>query len=157
MGERVLFSDQEGGGALRALDHLDPYRGTTLLDGTTQPGFTENAEDGDLAVEADGDVLFIAQGNLFRFDAQGGTSSVIASGFGQLRALTIAASSGQVQSATGFSAYVAEASGSSSLIREIGGVDAPAGRVADSLGVVPNRGIFRSFFGNIQTLSLIHI
>ncbi|MFT5289828.1 MAG: hypothetical protein ACI82F_001899 [Planctomycetota bacterium] len=152
--QRILLTDQAGGGDLRAIDSMSPYLPTSLLDGATNAGYTEGADDGDMAVEVDGDVLYIAGGAVYWWNRMSGTSSMIAAGYGPLRGIAIAASSGNVTSTTGFSAYVGEVGASTTLIREIGSVDAPASPIAASLGVVPNKGNQLMFFGNIQAFEL---
>ena len=151
---RLLLTDEANGGALRSIDSSSPYLPTSLLDGATSPGYTEAQDDGDMAVQADGDVLYVAGGTLYRWNRSTGTSFVLAFGYGALRGVAISDSSGNVASSTGFSAYVAEFAGGSTQIREVGGVQAPASPIADSLGVVPGKGDQVDFFGNLQTFEL---
>lgn len=149
----VLASDQELGGLLHEVETQDPTRSLCDLDVTTLYGFTGTNEDGDIAVEATGDALVIAGGTLWRWSRGSGSSSVVAAGFGQLRGLVIAPSSGSVPSASGWSAYLAEGA-LPTTIREVGNVGAPASQVVASLGVVPNKGQLKTFFGSLKTYEL---
>lgn len=149
----VLFTDLANGGSLRRIERVDQSHPTSIIDATTQPGFTLSANDGDIAMEADGDALFVAGGTVWRHDRSAGTTATIATGLGQLRAIAIAASSGAVPSASGFSAYVAEGS-SPTMIREIGNVGAPAALRPPSLGTVPDRGTQLVFFIDVRVFDL---
>lgn len=137
---KMLLSDSNSGGAIRLVDIADESHPTSPLETTAFPGFNTANNDGDLAPEASGNILYIAGGKLMRLNRLSGTSATLASGLGQLRGLTIAASSGSVPSASGWSAYVAEGNGPTA-IREVGNVGAPASVVIPSLGTVPSRGI----------------
>lgn len=154
LGGDLLIADANNGGALRSIDAADESHPTSALDTATQPGFSLGAQDGDMAVETDGDVLFIAGGSVYRFDRDAGTSGLIASGLGALRGIAIATSSGSVPSASGWSAYVAQDAGSQTNIREIGNVGAPADVTAADLGSVPNRGQQLMFFSGIHAFDL---
>ncbi|MFT5287253.1 MAG: hypothetical protein ACI8TQ_003435 [Planctomycetota bacterium] len=145
VGNGLLMSNDAGAGSLLRIDGADASHPSVLLDGTTAPGFTENNLDGDIAVESDGSAWMIAGGNVYRHDRGTNVTSLMASGLAQLRGISIAASSGGVPSASGWSVYLSEGSFPTS-IREIGNVGAPASTQAGDLGVVPNRGIQQLFF-----------
>ena len=149
----LLLAEEEAGGGLWTIDTAAGPHPTTALDTTTDPGFTAAADDGDMAAEADGDVLFIAGGAVYHHDRGLGTTTIIAGGYGQLRGIAIAASSGNVASASGWSAYVAEGEAPTS-IREIGNVGAPAALLAPSLGWVPGPGYHKLFYNGIKVYDL---
>jgi len=149
----LLIADAANGGALRSVDTVDESHPTAPLDVTTKPGFIEANNDGDLAVEVDGSVWTIAGGDVYRYDRGTGTTTPMASGLGQLRGIAIAASSGGVPSASGWSAYLAEGA-NPTTIREIGNVGAPASTTAPELGTVPNRGDQILFFGTQRVYEL---
>lgn len=154
VGGDLLIADANNGGALRLIDSDDDSHPTSPLDTSTQPGFSLGAQDGDMALESDGDVLFVAGGSVYRFDRLAGTSSLLVSGLGSLRGIAIATSSGSVPSASGWSAYVAEDAGSQTALREIGDVGAPADVTAADLGTVPGRGQQLMFFSGIHAFDL---
>ena len=149
----LLATDQEFGGLLQTVDTMDPARGLCPLDASTLYGYTLANDDGDMAVEANGDVLLVAGGSVYRWDRMTGTSAVVASGYGMLRGIVIAPSSGCVPSASGWSAYIAEGQ-SPTTIHEIPDVGAPASQVAADLGDVPDRGIQRKFYGALKVYEL---
>ncbi len=145
IGTGLLLSDEADIGRLRRIETSDASHPTSLMDGTTGFGFAENNLDGDIAVEIDGSAWIVTGGNVYRRDRGTGITSLQASGFAQLRGISIAASSGGVPSASGWSAYFAEGS-FPTAIREIGNVGAPASTVAADLGTVPDRGNQLTFF-----------
>jgi len=153
LGPGLFLADADGGGVLRLIDASDETHPAALLDGTTGFGFTAAAKDGDVACEEDGDALVLAGGTVWRYDRGLGQTALLAGGLFASRGLAIAASSGNVASATGWSAYVAEGS-SPTTITEIGGVDAPASPVAAPLGTVPGRGRQVMFYGNLRVYEL---
>ncbi|MEW6073495.1 MAG: hypothetical protein AB1726_13005 [Planctomycetota bacterium] len=145
----LVLAEQEAGGGLWLVDTAMGPHSTTPLDTTSDPGFTAAAGDGDVAVETDGDLLFVAGGTVWRHARASGTTSVLASGYPQLRGIAIAASSGNVPSASGWSAYLA-AGEVPTAIREIGNVGAPAALRPPSLGWVPGRGYYKTAFSGIK-------
>ena len=131
----LLFTDQAGGGALRSASTSDGTRPTALLDGSTQPFPSVGGADGDLAIQANGDILWIAGNTLWRHVRGSGTSSPLATGFDSLRGVAISASSGLLPSFTGWSAYVADGE-YPTRIREVPNVGAPAPVTAPDQGYV---------------------
>lgn len=150
---KVYMSDGANAGNLRLIDPTDPAHGTTLLDGTTKPGFAWFRHDGDIAVEADNSAYFVAGGVVYHYDDALQTTSWVISGLGTLRSIVIAASSGSIPSASGWSIYFGEGS-NPTTIREIGNAGAPASAFAPDLGPVPTRGNNLVFFPGIRTYEL---
>ena len=142
----LLMSDADAGGALRLVDVDDPGHGTSALDVATQPGFSVAAHDGDLVVDAAGDAWFLAQGGLYRHDRSSGVTTLVHTGLGDVRGLTLSRSSGQVPSASGFSLYVAKGSSPTRIV-EFG--DAPAASTVSppDMGAVPGPGVLRHVMG----------
>ena len=145
IGTGLLMTDDSGSGRLRRIETSDASHPTALMDGATSFGFSENDFDGDMALETDGSAWMVGDGDVYRHDRGTGITSVQATGLAQLRGISIAASSGGVPSASGWSVYLAEGS-SPTAIREIGNVGAPASTIAADLGTVPNRGDQLTFF-----------
>ncbi|HKE00168.1 MAG TPA: hypothetical protein VKE69_04105, partial [Planctomycetota bacterium] len=143
----ALFSDLSGSGSIRLIDTVDGSHPTSLVNGSAGFAFQLGAQDGDMAVESDGDILVISGGTVWKHDRASGVATQLATGFGPLRGIVITGSSGSVPSATGFSAYVAEGE-SPTAIREIGGVGAPAPVILSPTGDVPGPGtVLNAFFG----------
>jgi hypothetical protein len=139
----VLLAETTSGGQLQMITGGDPYRRTTPFDVTTKPGLNLYQDDGDMALEADGDVYWIAGGEIYVHRRANGTTSLFASGFQQLRGVVIAKTTGWqllTQVPTDWSLYVAEGQ-NPTRIREIPGVGEPAPVVAAAQGAVPGRGI----------------
>lgn len=149
----LLLADTAGGGALRLVESDYGPHPTTPLDTTTHPGFTVANDDGDMAVENDGDVFFVAGGTVYWHDLSSAFTLNYASGYNQLRGITIAASSGNVPSPSGWSVYVAEG-GSPTNIRELGGVNPPGSVRHPNLGWVPGTGWNQLIFNGIQVHEL---
>ncbi len=149
----ILMADQNGNGALRYIDTSNEAHATGPLDNTTLPGFSSNNLDGDIAVETDGSAWMIAGGTVYRHDRGTGITSTMESGLGQLRGIAIAASSGGVASASGWSVYLAEGNSPTS-IREIGNAGAPASVTVPNLGTVPGRGNQVLFFSGQQVFEM---
>ena len=153
LGLGLLMADTADGGSLLRIDGADGSHPVTTLDDTTKPGFGTTQMDGDIAALADGDALFIAQDRVYHFDRQSGVTTVIDSGYTELKALAVAASSGNVPSASGFSAYVADFV-APTMVYEIPDVGAPAPTPGPSLGTIPGQGIQHFFWGNIRTYEI---
>ncbi len=149
----LFLADEKNGGDLRLIDTSDETHPAYMLDGTTNFGFSGPLKDGDIAVEADGDALFVTNQRLYRYDRALGTTSILSSGYAQVRSVAIAASSGNVLSASGWSAYLTEFA-NPSIIHEVGNVGAPASLIVAPTGLVPNRGLQVSFFGNLRVYEL---
>jgi len=145
IGTGLVMADDSGSGLLHRIETGDASHPTTLMDGVTSFGFSENDFDGDIALETDGSAWIVGDGEVYRHDRGTGLTSAQATGLAQLRGVTIAASSGGVPSPSGWSLYLAEGS-FPTAIREIGNVGAPASTVAGDLGTVPNRGNQLLFF-----------
>jgi streptogramin lyase len=150
----LLMADSGNGGTLRLVNTTDESHPVTPLDTTTAYGHTAANNDGDMAVESTGHVLVASNGKLVRFNRTLGTSSVLLSGLGTVRALAIAASSGKIASATGYSAYIAVGS-NPTIIHEFPNVDGPTVTIGPSLGVVPNRGTQVPVFPGINVFKMI--
>lgn len=136
----LIMADQQGGGTLRLVDVFDGSHPTSPLDTSTFYGFVAGFHDGDLAPESNGNVLVAAGTRVRRYLQGTGGSSIVAQGFPQLHALTVAPSSGNLASPSGFSAYVSHGEGPST-ITEIADVAAPGAVIAGSLGQVPGPGL----------------
>ena len=149
LGPELVLSDAAAGGALRLVDPTDASHPTSPLETSFLPGYSAAALDGKLAAESDGDLLSIANGSLLHYSRATGVTSVLDSGYTELRGLAIAASSGNVPSSTGFSAYLA-ADGGPTTIYEVPDVGAPAPVIAPSLGKVPDKGQLLLFFGDLR-------
>lgn len=137
----ILMAETSSGGNLRLVEP-NPYRTTIGVDTTTHPGLSISQSDGDMALEADGDVYWIAGGSVYRHERYSGTTTLFAGGFEQLRGAVIAAATeilGSDPSPTGWSLYVAEGA-NPTRIRELPGVGAPAGLIVSSQGPVPSKG-----------------
>jgi hypothetical protein len=138
----IVLSESSSGGNLRLIEPT-PYRRTSPLDDFTHPGPSSVQSDGDVAIEADGDVYWIAGGSVYKHDRAKGTTALFASGFGQLRGVVIAAARAlppdAEEPAPEWSLYVAEGANPTE-VREVPGVGAPAGVIANDQGPVPSRG-----------------
>lgn len=146
----VYMTDQESQGLLRQIHIGDPSHNTSILNQT--PWFFSLA-DGDIAVQQNGDALILSGGSLWEYDRLSATTSVLQGFANGLTAVAVGASSGNVSSSTGFSAYVAEGS-SPTVIRELGGVDAPASVTASPLGAPPGPGEYVTFYGPLTAMDL---
>jgi hypothetical protein len=135
----IVISDSNGGGNLQLVVAGSVYRPTTPLDTTTHPGPSSAQSDGDVALEEDGDVYWIAGGEVWKRTRATGTTSLYRSGFGQLRGAVIAQSSGHLASPSGWSLYLAEGA-NPTRIRELPGVGAPGALIANDQGWVHGRG-----------------
>jgi hypothetical protein len=149
----LLFAEETGTGAIRLVDTTDKTYPTSAIDATTASDLAAVKHDGDLAVDAGGNVYWVAGGTLWRHDRALGSTASVASGFQQLRGCAIAVSSGQVASSTGWSVYLAEGNGPTS-IREVGSAGAPASVQIAALGYVPGRGGQRVTFSGIRVYEL---
>jgi len=151
----ILLADEEGGDTLWLVDSDDKTWPTRVLQSGLGSPISASRDDGDMAVEADGDVYWIAGGDVWRRRRQDSTRSLFATGFEQLRGVTIAPSSGSGLrfSRTGYSLYVAAAP-SDSKIHEIPGVGAPADPLATDQGRVPGRGTQKLFMAGIQAFEI---
>jgi hypothetical protein len=135
----IVLSETSSGGNLQLVQAGSPIRATTALDSTTHPGISSSQDDGDLAAEVDGDLYWIAGGSVYKHTRETATTALFAGGFAQLRGVTIAASTPFVESATGWSLYLAEGS-NPTQVREIPSVGAPGPVRAQSQGPLPGRG-----------------
>jgi len=135
----VLIADQTSGGNLQLVTAGSAIRATTAMDTTTHPGMSSAADDGCIAAEADGDLYWIAAGKIYRRSRASNTTTLLAGGLGVVRGAVIAASTGLLQSPSGWSLYIAEGANPTRL-REIPGVDAPGGVTANDQGYVPGKG-----------------
>ena len=135
----VVLSETTSGGNLQLIAAGSATRQTSALDTSTHPGISASVSDGDVALENDGDVYWIAGGTVWRRNRASGTTSVFATGLGTLRGAAIAESSPYRSSATGWSLYVAEGA-NPARIREFPEVGAPAAALLPSQGFVPGRG-----------------
>jgi hypothetical protein len=136
----IVIADAASGGNLQLVEAGNAYRRTSALDAVTHPGTSTAQDDGDLAAESDGDLYWIAGGSVHAHRRASGTTTLFASGYGQLRGAVIAASHGWQWSPTGWSLYLAEGE-NPTRIREIPGVGAPAAVLANDQGAVPGRGV----------------
>lgn len=134
----LLISESGNGGALRLSVAGSPVHATNPLDTTTKPGLSAAADDGDLALEADGDVWWIAGTKVYKRARAAGTTSLVATTPGPLAGAAIARSTPQVPGST-WSLWVAQG-GYPTLVRELFSVEAPGGAIAADQGPVPNRG-----------------
>jgi hypothetical protein len=135
----LVIADMANGGKLRMLDAADDSHPTTDLAPSTSFGFTNTNNDGDLAYEADGNLLIASGGTVYRYNCTTGAVSTLLSGLGNVHALVIAQSSGNLPSASGYSAYVAKGTGPTTIV-EIANVNGPQTTLGPSLGLVPDRG-----------------
>jgi len=136
----LVLSETSAGGNLQLIEAGSATRRTSALDTSTHPGISAANSDGDVALEADGDVFWLAGGTVRRHVRTSGVTSTFASGFGTLRGAVIAARSPWSAGTTGHSLFVAEGA-NPTLVREFPGVGAPGALVAASQGFVPGRGI----------------
>jgi len=136
----ILMADEAGGGNLMLVEPGDGFRTVSAVDVTTHPGLGAAQDDGDMAVDSSGNVYWIAGGTVYERHRASQTTSVRASGLGQLRGVVIARSSGRIPGSRPYSLYVAEGDGPT-LLREIPNVGAPGEVRADDQGVVPGRGL----------------
>jgi hypothetical protein len=136
----VVLAETTSGGNLQLVTAGSAIRATTGLDTTTHPGISAAQDDGDVAAESNGDLYWIAGGSVYRRSRSAGTTALFAAGYGQLRGIVIAASSGFLASPTGWSLYLAEGA-NPTHVREIANVGAPGDLVALDQGFVPGRGI----------------
>ncbi|TAJ18673.1 MAG: hypothetical protein EPO68_07495 [Planctomycetota bacterium] len=139
LGTGLLYSDAAGSAALRRVETSDPSHAAALLENLANPGCSVAALDGDLAVATSGDIYYAAGAKLWLHTRATGTSALVHNAGASVRGLCIAASSGGVASATGWSLYFAQGE-NPTLIRELGGAQAPAGALVTPLGTVPDRG-----------------
>jgi hypothetical protein len=153
LGPGVIYSDAGGVGALRRIDTQSAAHESALLEPLANPGWSAPGLDGDIAASSNGDLWYVAGASLRHHASASGTSSVVATAAAALRGVCVAASSGLVASATGWSAYVAEGE-APSLIREYPGVSAPANAQAPALGSVPDRGQQLLFFAGLNVYEL---
>lgn len=138
----LLITDTANGGTLRMVDTADQSHPTSPLDTVSFFGFNQSTNDGDMAVEGNGDILLIGNGKLYRYSRSGGSSTILVSGLGASHGLMIAASSANVTSGTGYSAFIATgATGGPTTIVEYPNVIGPSTLQSPSLGTVPNKGI----------------
>lgn len=149
----IVIADTTAGGNLQLVAAGNAYRPTSALDATTHPGINSFQDDGDIAAEADGDLYWIAGGSVYKHTRASGTTALFASGYAQLRGVVIAASHGWLPSATGWSLYLAEGENPTRL-REIPGVDAPAGLIANDQGAVPGKGLKVNVIFGFQVFDL---
>ncbi|HVS19261.1 MAG TPA: hypothetical protein VMT18_11720 [Planctomycetota bacterium] len=134
----LLMAESSGGGALRLSVAGSPVHATNPLDTTTQPGLSAAADDGDLALEADGDIWWAAGTKVYKRDRAAGTTSLVATAPGPLAGVAIARSTPQVPGSA-WSLWVAQG-GYPTLVRELFAVNAPGTAIASDQGPVPNRG-----------------
>ena len=150
----AAIDDLSGGtGDLYLVDLHAPTHVGTLLAQDIDGFFSNPAHDGDVVPLTNGDLLFVGADALLHYDRGSGTSSTLASGFGSLRALAVASSSGNVASPSGFSAYFASGSGTTT-IHELGDVGAPGSMVATAVGDPPGRGTQVLFTGEVKAYDL---
>lgn len=135
----LLICDSAGGGAVHLSLAGSVVHATTPLDTTTQPGPSAAADDGDLAVELDGDVWWIAGAQVYKRERAAGTTAQVLTAAGPLRGVAIGRSTPAVPGG-GWSLYVAQGQGPS-VVRELFAVDAPAPAIALDQGPVPDRGL----------------
>jgi hypothetical protein len=135
----IVIAETTAGGNLQLVQAGSSIRATVPLDTTTHPGGSVALDDGDVALEADGDVYWIAGGSIYRRARAAGVTSLLASGFGTLRGVAIAATSPGMGGA-GWSLYVAEGA-NPTRVRELPGAGAPGAVIANDQGFVPGRGI----------------
>ncbi|MBI3820927.1 MAG: hypothetical protein HY286_19740 [Planctomycetes bacterium] len=152
----LLIADATGTGALRMVDTADPSHPTSALDTTTNFGFSSSTNDGDMVVEADGNILIIANGKLYRYIRSGGTTSALVTGLGASHGIMIAASSGNMASTSGYSAYIATGvSGGPTSVLEYPNVSGPATIMPNSLGTVPGKGNQLSAVAGINIFEMV--
>jgi len=135
----LVVSETTAGGNLQLVEAGSATRRTSALDTSTHPGISAANSDGDVALESDGDLYWLAGGTVRRHVRASGVTTTFASGLGTLRGAVIAARSPWKTSASGYSLFVAEGA-NPTRIRELPGVGAPAALVATSQGFVPGRG-----------------
>jgi hypothetical protein len=135
----ILISESGGGGALQLSQAGSPVHATHALDTTTKPGTSAAQDDGDVALEADGDVWWIAGNKLYLRSRSSNTTSLVLTMAGPLRGVAIGRSTPQVAGG-GWSLYVAQGQGPT-LVRELFAVQPPAGAIAQDQGPVPDRGL----------------
>lgn len=137
----LLMADAAGTGAIRMVDAADQSHPTSLVTSSVNFGFNSTANDGDMAVESNGNILVVANGKFYRYDRNSGVTTLLDSGIGSAHGLMIAVSSPGVTSSTGYSAFIASAnSGGPTTILEYPGVDGPSTITSPSLGTVPGKG-----------------
>jgi hypothetical protein len=136
----VVIVETTAGGNLQLVQAGSSIRATVPLDTTTHPGVSVALDDGDVALEADGDVYWIAGGSIYRRSRAAGTTTLLASGFQTLRGVAIAPSSPWMGGLEAWSLYVAEGSNPTRL-RELPGAGFPGVLVANDQGFVPGRGV----------------
>ncbi len=136
----VDYVMSDGQGFLQAFEELHEAPRTTVL--TSATGFATATLDGDLAVEEDGDVWFIA-GNQLRFlDRSTNITSLALTAPGPLRGVLIAPAS----SGLGHSVFYSGGAGGSTLW-EGPACGPPVPAFTASFGPVPGRGAQRAFSG----------
>lgn len=134
----ILISETSSGGNLQLVEAGSAIRSTSGLDTSTHPGLNVAQDDGDVALEVNGNLYWIAGGSVYKRKRGAGTTTLFKTGLGQLRGVVIAPSS-PFAGTTGFSLYLAEGANPTKL-REIPNVGAPAPLIADDQGPVPGRG-----------------
>ena len=135
----LLISESGGGGALHVSQAGNPVHTTHALDTTTQPGTSPAQSDGDVALEADGDVWWIAGNQLLLRSRSSNTTSLVLTTGGPLRGVAIGRSTPHVAGG-GWSLYVAQGQGPT-LVRELFAVQPPGSAIAQDQGPVPDRGL----------------
>lgn len=135
----LVLSETTAGGNLQLVVAGTQTRQTSALDTSTHPGLSASLSDGDVALESNGDIYWLAGGSVRRHVRASGITSTFASGFGTLRGVVIAASSPYRAGASGYSLFVAEGA-NPTRVRELVGVGAPGAVVAADQGFVPGRG-----------------
>jgi len=149
----ILMSETSGGGSLRLVQAGSPVRATLALDTSTQPGLGVAQSDGDLAVEASGNLYWIAGGTVRHHVRGSGTSTTVVSGLGPLRGAVIAATAPLSHLPGPWSLYVAEGA-SPTRVREVLASGAPAAVVASDQGDPPGRGLHVPVTYNSRCLDL---
>ena len=134
----LLVADESGSGSIRSVDAGNATYPLAMLASGPSFGFESDDDDGDMALEVDGDVYLIDGGQVWVHRRSTAQTTVFASGYGPLHGVAIAVST----SGAGFSLYVAEGE-SPALLREIPGVQAPAELHPLSYGPVPDTGVKR--------------
>ncbi|MFN0206807.1 MAG: hypothetical protein ACKVS6_10920 [Planctomycetota bacterium] len=150
----ILMADSGNGGTLRSVHTADESLPVTPLDTATLYGNSFVNNDGDLAVEANGNVLIVSNGKLYRFDRTLGSSTVLATGLGNVRGISITVSSGNIASASGYSAYIAAGSNPTTIF-EYPNISGPTNVNAPALGVVPSRGLSVSVWTGMNVFEMM--
>jgi hypothetical protein len=135
----IVLSETTSGGNLRLVEAGSETRQTSALDTSTHPGISATLSDGDVAVEEDGDVWWVAGGTVRLHRRATGSTTTHTSGLGTLRGAALAASSPYRRSSTGWSLFVAEGA-NPTRVRELPNAGAPGATLLASQGYVPGRG-----------------